>query len=186
MRLEMGAGLASKLSGQGANALLISIVADHEKSVNYARKPDAKREKDADNKTPFSPSEKDRQRGTNEAEQEVHDDEDEWDSRRFCPTLHPQRSTLKDQPVVFDDRVRKQIATNFVKLSLRLCAIEFEFDEFSHTGAFDGRQAVVVDGIADRHSLWVEHALLWEHDYLGFHFGGQTRSEAARFKREVP
>jgi hypothetical protein len=72
-----------------------------------------------------------------------------------------------------------------VKLSFRLRAIEFEFDEFSDAGAFNGRQAVVVDGVADRHSLRVEHALLWQHDDLGFHFGSQTMGEAEGFKREV-
>jgi hypothetical protein len=72
-----------------------------------------------------------------------------------------------------------------VKLSFRLRAIEFEFDEFSDADAFDGRQAVVVNGVPDRHPLRVEHALLWQHDDLGFHFGSQTMGEAARFKREV-
>jgi hypothetical protein len=106
-------------------------------------------------------------------------------SRRFAPTLHPRRSTLKNQPVIFDDGIGKQIAADFVKLGFCLGAIEFEFDEFSDAGAFDCWEAMLIDGIADRHSLRVEDALLWQHDDLGFHSERQTMGEAAGFKREV-
>jgi len=69
-----GAGSASKLPGDGADALLVSVVADDEKCMNHTRKPDAKREKETEKKTPLSPGQKDGERGTNKAEKEVHDD----------------------------------------------------------------------------------------------------------------
>jgi len=175
---------ASKLVGDGADALLVSVVADDKKRVNHPRQPAEKREEETENKASFSPGQKDRERGKKNAEEEVHDDL-EIRGRRFAGTLHPRPSTLKDQPVVFDDWVREQITAHFVELGLRLRAIELEFNEFSDPGAFDGRQAVMVNGVADRHPLRVEHALLWQHDDLGFHFAGQTMGGAAGFKREL-
>jgi hypothetical protein len=69
-----GAGSASKLPGDGADALLVPVIADDKKRVNHTRKPDAKREKEAEEKAPLSPGQKDGERGTNKAEKEVHDD----------------------------------------------------------------------------------------------------------------
>jgi hypothetical protein len=44
---------------------------------------------------------------------------------------------------------------------------------------------MMMNGVADRHPLRVEHALLWQHDDLGFHLASQTMGGAARFKREL-
>ena len=57
-----------------------------------------------------------------------------------------------------------------MELSLRLRAIELQLDEFANAGAFDGREAVVVNGVAHSDSLGVEHTLLGQHDDLDFHF----------------
>jgi len=71
---ESGAGSASKLFRNGADALLVLVVADHEKSVNHTRQPNAKREKEAEKKAPFSPGQKNGERRANKAKKEVHDD----------------------------------------------------------------------------------------------------------------
>jgi hypothetical protein len=71
---DSGGGSASKLFGDGADALLVPVVADNEKRVNHARQPAAKRENEAEKKAPLSPGEKNGDRGKDKAEKEVHED----------------------------------------------------------------------------------------------------------------
>jgi hypothetical protein len=67
-------GSASKLLGDGAYAFFVPIIADDEKCVNHTRQPDAKSEKDADEKAALSPGQEDGERRTKEAQEEVHGD----------------------------------------------------------------------------------------------------------------
>src|SRR4051812_3364865 len=68
-------------------------------------------------------------------------------------------SALDNQLVVFDDRVAQQIAADFVELSLGLGAIELQFDELADAGGLHRGQTMMMNGIADRNTLRIKHAL---------------------------
>ena len=84
-----------------------------------------------------------------------------------------------DQLVVFDDGITKQVAAHFVELRLGLRTIELELDEFTDAGGFHRRKTVMMDRVAHRHTLRVEHTLFGQHDDFGFH-RAHTLGDGAR------
>ena len=55
-------------------------------------------------------------------------------------------------------------------------AVDFDFYEFADADVFDLRQAVVVDGVTDGHSLRIEDAAFGHDNDLCFHAGEDGRA----------
>ena len=80
------------------------------------------------------------------------------------------------QFVILNDGIAQQVAADFVELGFGLRAVELEFDEFSDARGFHCREAVMMDRVAHRHTLGVEHTLFGQHDNFGFHRGATLRT----------
>ncbi len=76
------------------------------------------------------------------------------------------------QPVIFHDRIRKQIAANLVQRAFLDGTIQFQLDKFPHPHTRNPGNSVMADGIAHGDSLWIEDVLFRRHDDLGFHGAG--------------
>src|SRR6266853_7043656 len=87
-------------------------------------------------------------------------------------------SALDFEPIVLDDRIREQVAADFVELRFAFRAVEIEFDDFADARAFHRRQTVMMNGIAHGDALRIEHALLRHYDDFRFH-------EKAAYERAV-
>jgi hypothetical protein len=77
---------------------------------------------------------------------------------------------LEGQDVILDDGIGEQVFANGFKLRARgsdIIAFQFQLDAFADVGLFDGGDAEVLDGAANRVALGVEDAFARADDDLG-------------------
>jgi hypothetical protein len=78
------------------------------------------------------------------------------------------------KPVIFDDRIRQEIAGNFMEFGLIGAAWQLDFDVLSDADAPDVFESEMFHGLCGGRALRVEHGGLGHHDDDGFH--GETIS----------
>ena len=93
-------------------------------------------------------------------------------------------SASKAAVVALSTAVAQEVAADFVELRFSLGTVEFEFDKLADPGGFHRGQAMMMDGIAHRHALWIEHTLFRQHDDFGFHKGGHPMKHPPLCQRD--
>jgi hypothetical protein len=77
---------------------------------------------------------------------------------------------LEGQNVILDDRIGEEVFTDRLKLRARggdIVTFQFQLDAFADVSLFDGGDAEVLDGAANRVTLGIEDAFAWADDDLG-------------------
>ena len=80
-----------------------------------------------------------------------------------------------DHVVIFDDRIRKQVAADLVESSLVELPVGLQFDDFADAHGLHSGESVVTDGIAHGDALRVEDARFRHDDDFCFHLGKEAQ-----------
>src|SRR6185369_17107470 len=161
------------LMGACGCALLRVVIVHHETRMDDSRYPTEQRQNDA-------------KKETSDASGHQHSKRRKYHAEKIAERFHNlvtrhQSLVTLFQFVIFDHRIRQQIATKLVQPRFKLAVLPFDLDlhVFPDSNAAHFRHSQMAHRVTHRVSLRIQHGGLWHHDHPGVHHRTILRRSAA-------